>query len=301
MMYGVSSMTAPLRKVALRKPGASLLNADPAKWHYGAVFEPGEIATIHAEFAETLSLAGVEIYWMSSDDQGIADAVFTYDASLMTPSGAVLMSPGKPLRRGEQTLHRVFYEAHQFPIIGEIVGDARAEAGDTLWLDDNLLIVGRGFRTNCAGVAQLRAIMAKQTIDVQEFDLPVYHGATACLHLMSLISFVDTKCALVCMPLLPVGLLELLQEKGITLLEAPFDEFEKSSTLSINVLAIAPGDCIMLDGQPKTLDILTKAGINVRLFKGDALCIGCEGGPTCLTRPLFREATEGPSMDPRLR
>ena len=31
-----------------------------------------------------------------------------------------------------------------------------AEAGDTLWLDDNSLIVGKGFRTNQEGVNQIK-------------------------------------------------------------------------------------------------------------------------------------------------
>ena len=287
-MFGVSSMTAPLRKVALKKPGPSLHNANPAQWNYGDHFTPDGAATNHAEFADILLRAGIEVFWMSDDDNGIADAVFTYDASLMTPAGAILMSPGKPLRAGEQDLHRAFYEAHRIDIVGAINGDARAEAGDTLWLDDKTLIVGRGFRTNAIGAGQLRTMMAAQGVDVHIFDLPVYRGRQACLHLMSLVSFVDTRRALVCMPLLPVGLLELMVEKGIDLLEAPFDEFEASGTLSTNVLALAPGDCIMVKGQPKTQAVLSDAGIGVRVFEGEALCIGCEGGPTCLTRPLLR-------------
>jgi len=288
MMFSVSSMTAPLRKVALRKPSTSLINADPSDWHYGSKFQPDLVAKNHAAFVKTLADAGVEVFWMSEDDGGIADAVFTYDASLMTPSGAVLMSPGKVMRAGEQDLHRTFYDAHQIPIIGEVAGDGRAEAGDTLWLDDTTLIIGRGFRTNTAGAAQLQDIMVGIGIDTYVFDLPVYTGAEACLHLMSLISLVDTKTALVCMPLLPVGLFELLNAKGFRLIEAPFDEFETSGTLSTNVLATAPGECIMLDNLPETHAALVAAGINVRLFSGDALCIGCEGGPTCLTRPLLR-------------
>ena len=288
MMFGVSSMVAPLRKVALKKPGVSLMNADPADWHYGAAFDRDQVTGNHAGFAEILAAAGVEIYWMPDEDNGIADAVFTYDASLMTPAGAILMSPGKPLRRGEENLHRAFYSAHQIPVIGTIEGDARAEAGDTLWLDDQTLIVGRGFRTNATGAEQLRDLMAAQGVEVHAFDLPVYLGANACLHLMSLISLVDTKIALVCMPLLPVGLLELITRRGWRLIEAPFDEFEASGTLSTNVMAIAPGDCVMLAGQPKTHAVLREADIKLRLFDGDALCIGCEGGPTCLTRPLLR-------------
>lgn len=288
MMFSVSSMTAPLRKVALKKPSASLLSADPAAWHYGAHFDPAKVADNHARFAQVLTDAGIEILWMPDDDGGNADAVFTYDASLMTPAGAILMSPGKALRENEQNLHRAFYDIHQIPVVGEITGDARAEAGDTLWLDDKTLVIGRGFRTNAAGAEQLRGFMAEQNIDAHVFDLPVYQGAAACLHLMSLVSMVDTKVALVCVPFLPVGLFNLFVDKGISMLEAPFAEFEASGTLSTNVLAIAPADCIMLDGLPDTHGVLIDAGINVRLFSGSALCIGCEGGPTCLTRPLLR-------------
>ena len=35
-------------------------------------------------------------------------------------------------------------------------------------------------------------------------------------------------------------------------------------------------------------EALEKKGVTVYTFDGDALCIGCEGGPTCLTRPILR-------------
>ena len=37
-----------------------------------------------------------------------------------------------------------------------------------------------------------------------------------------------------------------------------------------------------------TKEALEKKGVTVHAFDGDALCIGCEGGPTCLTRPILR-------------
>ena len=51
---------------------------------------------------------------------------------------------------------------------------------------------------------------------------------------------------------------------------------------------MAPGDCLMLNGLPETKNALIRAGIKVDVFDGNELCIGCEGGPTCLTRPLLR-------------
>ena len=270
-MFGVSSMTATLKKVAVKAPGLSLLNADPKKWHYTKGFNPNIIEVVHNIFVKMLEDSGTEIYYMRGDDYEIADSVFTYDVSLMTPSGAILMSPGKMLRRGEQNLHKNFYHKHSIPIVGSIVGNATAEAGDTLWIDDKTLIIGRGFRTNLAGLEQLKKILNPQDINVYSFDLPVYSGESSCLHLMSLIS-----------------LIELLQKHNFTIIQAPFDEFKKSDTLSVNVLATKPGECIMIDSAPKTLDLLRGAGVHVKVFHGDPLCIACEGGPTCLTRPLLR-------------
>ena len=287
-MFGVSSMTASLKKVALLKPGVCLKNANPNEWHYGSAFDPKKVEGIHASFVKLLEDQGVELYWINDQNSKNADAVFAYDASLMTKFGAILMSPGKALRSGEQDLHKIFYNSHDIPVIGSISGSARAEAGDTLWLDDTTLVVGRGFRTNQLGVDQIKDILEPRGINVFVYDLPFYTGAAACLHLMSLISLVDTRAALVALPLLPVGFYELLSSKGFQLIETPMSEFEQSNTLSTNVLAVSPGNCVMLSGLPQTTEKLRKFGIEVQLFDGDALCVGCEGGPTCLTRPLYR-------------
>ncbi len=287
-MYGLSSMTAPLKRVALRRPGPALLGADARAWHYGPSFDPTAVTGNHEAFTQTLERAGVEILWMDGDDKEIADAVFTYDASLMTPRGAILMAPGKALRAGEQELHRTFYQSHGIPILGEVAGEGQAEAGDSLWLDEATLVMGRGFRTNPEGIRQVTAMLQPSGIEVPSFDLPAYGGEAACLHLMSLVSLVDSKTALVCAPLLPVGLWQLLRDKGFGLIEAPFEEFQESSTLSLNLLATAPGRCVMVEGFPKTRGLLEEAGIEVQVFDGKALCVGCEGGPTCLTRPILR-------------
>ena len=288
MSFGVSSMTDPLRRVALHRPGPSLLQADAARWHYGENYDPARVAEEHAAFTELVAASGAEVLWLDDDDRGNADAVFTYDASLMTGSGAILMNPGKPLRRGEQEYHREFYRQQGIPVLGEVTGDATSEAGDTLWLDANTLAVGRGFRTNQAGIEQLADLLGPHGVDVVGFDLPVFYGAEACLHLMSLLSLVDTRAAAVMLPLLPVGLYRALAERDFRLVELPADEYDASLTLSGNILATAPGKCIMIDGFPGTRAALEAAGIEVSVFEGRALCMGCEGGPTCLTRPILR-------------
>ena len=288
MNFGIASMTAPLREVALRRPGSSLITAEAKAWNYSKYFNPTEIENEYNRFVLALENFGVKIHWIVGDDMGNADSVFAYDASLMTPQGAILMSLGKEKRRGEESLHKSFYINKGIPIIGQIDAPGTAEAGDTLWLDENTVIIGKGFRTNTLGAEQVKDILNSIGITCYIFDLPFYQGKNACLHLMSLISMVDTKSALVYEPLLPVGLWKILDKKNFKIISAPENEFFESDTLSTNVLALAPGECLMLDNLPNTAKVLRNSGIKVTTFRAPALCIGCEGGPTCLTRPLYR-------------
>ncbi len=105
---------------------------------------------------------------------------------------------------------------------------------------------------------------------------------------MSLISPLGPKMALIHAPLLPYALWADLRARGWTLLTAPEDEFHDSNGLSLNVLMLKPQDLVMVDGFPKTRALMEGAGCRVQVFEGDALCIACEGGPTCLTRPVLR-------------
>ena len=288
-VFGVSSMTSKLATVGMLKPMKALKNADPNKWNYGNSFDPNKIDRNYSSFTKILTDLDVKILWMTCENNEIADSIFTYDASFMTSKGAILLSPGKPLRKGEEKIHEAFYKKNNIPIIGKLSGSAIAEGGDMFWLDNETLVIGKGFRTNQQGIDQIKGVMNTYNVKVVPFDLPFFRGPESCLHMMSLISLVDEKKALIYNSLLPIGLVQLLEKKGYNLIKAPEDEFISSEGLNINVLAIKPGECVMISGFPKTKKALERSGVNVHTFEGNSLCIGCEGGPTCLTRPILRE------------
>src|SRR6185436_18773411 len=133
------------------------------------------------------------------------------------------------------------------PLAGQLEGPAMVEGGDTVWLDERTLLVGRGYRTNDAGIHALAE--ALPGMDVIAYDLPHLNGAGEVLHLMSIISPLDTDLAVVYLPLLPVRLVELLAARGIELVEVPEDEFW---TMGPNVLALGPRRALALDGNPVT-------------------------------------------------
>jgi N-dimethylarginine dimethylaminohydrolase len=130
--------------------------------------------------------------------------------------------------------------------------------------------------------------LAPLGVTVLGYDLPLWMGEEACLHLMSVISPLADNLALVHSPLLPAAFYQLLKARGIKLVEGDPGEFRASNGLSLNVLPTSPRDVIMVGGFPKTKAAMEAAGCQVQTFEADALCIACEGGPTCLTRPILR-------------
>lgn len=290
MTFGAQEMASPIKRVVMRRPGASLRAADAGAWHYGPSFDADRAIAQYERFADMVSASGAEILWFEDTGDGLADAMFTHDPSLMTDHGAILLNMGKPLRRAEVDGHAALYEAAGIPVLGRIEAPGQIEGGDCVWLDPTTLVVGRGIRSNEAGIQQLRAMLAPHGVEVLGFDLPLWQGEEACLHLMSVISPLDDNLALVHAPLLPAAFYQLLKARGIELLVAPAEEFAESNGLNLNVLPLSPRDLIMIDGFPKTRALMEATGCTVRTFEADALCIACEGGPTCLTRPILRQA-----------
>ena len=287
--FGLASMVAPLRRVAMRRPGRATFEADPAVWHYAGPLDADRLERQYEAFVDRVADSGAKIQWIPGADDALADSIFVFDPSFMTQGGAILLRPGKVLRRPEVALHKVLYQRLGAPVIGAIEPPGVAEGGDLLWLDEHTLAVGRGFRTNRAGIDQLRAILAPHGVGVRAFDLPVWNGSAVCLHLLSLVSPLDRDLALVHPRLLPVALHQLMRRRGIRCLEADGEELEASAGLSLNVLATGPRRCVAVGGFPRTVKLMRDAGCEVTCFDADALCIPCEGGPTCMTLPLWRE------------
>jgi N-dimethylarginine dimethylaminohydrolase len=287
--YGAQSMAGPLKRVLMRRASSAMRGADAERWHYGPGFDPAKAAIQHDALANMVAASGADIEWLDDTEDGLADSVFTHDPSLVTDHGAVILSMGKVLREPEPSLHEAAYARLGVPVLGRIEPPGTVEGGDCVWVDRTTLAIGRGVRTNQDGIQQMANLLSPHGISVFGFDLPLWHGEEACLHLMSVISPLADDLSLVYAPLLPAAFYQMLKAKGIKLVEGDADEFFASNGLSLNVLPTAPREVIAVAGFPKTKAAMEAAGCTVKTFEADALCIACEGGPTCLTRPVLRE------------
>jgi dimethylargininase len=276
--YGCESMVAKLRRVLVRRPD----EAAYARWlDYGWRSAPdfGKLVQEHDALCTLLESAGAEVVY--GRPSGL-DAIYTFDPAIVSRRGAIVLRLGKDLRLPEAAVIADDLTAAGIPVVATLDAPATADGGDTIWLDERTLLVGRGYRTNAAGVAALRA--ALPDVDVIEFDLPHFHGSDEVMHLLSLVSPVSDDAAVAYLPLMPVRLVQLFDARGIRLIEVPAEEFE---TMGPNVLALEPGVALALERNRETRRRLERAGIEVLTYEGTELSKG-DGGPTCLTRPLLR-------------
>src|SRR2546426_10909401 len=77
------------------------------------------------------------------------------------------------------------FRAAGIPIRGRITGEGTVEGGDVCWIDERTLAVGRGYRTNDAGIRQLRDPVRDCVDEVVVVPLPHWHGPGDGFHPMS--------------------------------------------------------------------------------------------------------------------
>jgi N-dimethylarginine dimethylaminohydrolase len=239
----------------------------------------------HEILCEVLQRAGAELVELAPSADLTLDAVYAHDASLPTDFGLIPLNPGKANRIPEARHHRDFLRDKGTPTLGKIEPPGNAEAGDMIWLDPQTLLVGLGYRTNRAGIEQMRELLQPHGVEIITAPLPYGPGPSACLHLMSLISLLDETRAIVDLPWLAVETVELLKARGYRFVEIDYSERD---TLACNVLSLGENRLVAIDANEKTNKRLRDAGFEVFTFPGSEICINGSGGPTCLTRPLLR-------------
>lgn len=236
-------------------------------------------------FVGLLESMGVETTQLPSDESVGLDSLYARDASVVCDRGVILCRMGKAARRNEPKAQRAALEELGLPILGTIEGGGCLEGGDVVWLDERTIAVGRGYRSNESGIAQLTEHLNGLVDEVIVAHLPHGQGPGDVFHLMSALSPVAEQTALVYSPMLSVPFREALLHRGIDLVEVPDEEYP---TLGCNVLAIGPERCVMLEGNPVTRSRLEAKGVEVHVFQGHDICLKGSGGPTCLTRPIRR-------------
>lgn len=289
--YGGQSNIAEIKGILVKRPQEAYIDQAhvTAQWkdlNYLGETSYDVAVDQHARLVSLLGEFGAEVVFLPEAPNTGLDSVYVHDPAIVTNKGAILCNMGKPQRRGEPEAAGKFFAQLGIPILGRIQGEGTLEGGDLIWLDERTVAVGESYRTNAEGIRQLRAILGDLVDEVIAVPLPHWTGPADCLHLMSNISPLDKDLAVVYSRLLPVPFRQMLERRGIKMVEVPDNEYD---SMGCNVLAIAPRKAIAVAGNSVTQQRMEAAGVEVWTYEGSDISVKGSGGPTCLTRPFWRE------------
>ena len=289
--YGCQSMVSPLKKVLVKRPQEAFESQAgiDAQWRsldYLTKPEFDRAVEEHDRFVALLEAAGTETACLPADHRTGLDSLYVHDpVASVTDQGVILGRMGKEARMEEPDAQEDWFTEAGMPIAGRIASPGSVEGGDVVWLKDNLVVIGLTYRTNGEGIRQFQALLQPRGIDVVAVPMVHWDGPGAVLHLMSVISMLDTDLAVVYERLLPIPFREMLAALGIEMVPVPDEEYD---SLGCNVLTVKPRHVIVRKGNPVTAERMRNAGCRVEAFDGDHICYAGSGGPTCLTRPVLR-------------
>ena len=289
--YGLNSNVSTLKTVLLKDPQAAFKSQKTIdlQWQdLNFIDKPDfkKSVTQYENFIDILNDNNVEILYIPEDEITSLDSIYTHDPIFMTPNGAVIGNMGKTQRKPETIMMKNYLNEIGVPILGEIINDATLEGGDVIWIDEKTVTAGLTYRTNNKGIDQLRKILSTISIEVISVDLPHWNGPVDVLHLMSLISPLNENLFLIYKKLLPVGLLKLLKQLDIKTISIADEDYD---SLGCNVLPLSTTKCLITSGNDKTFKIIEENGVEVIEFQASEICYKGSGGPTCLTRPIYRK------------
>jgi N-dimethylarginine dimethylaminohydrolase len=284
-------MISPVRRMLVKHPKDAFVSPDNlgAQWqelNYLACPDYEKAVREYEYFVSLLFKTVPQIEYLPTRADTGLDSIYAHDPVIVTERGAILCNMGKPQRRNEPAAAAAYLEQAGVPVLGRITDPGTLEGGDVVWIDERTLAVGQGYRTNAEGIRQLRDLTRDLVDEFVVVPLIHWSGPADVLHLMSMLSPIDRDLALVYSRLLPVPFRQWLLARGMRLVEVPDDEYD---SMACNVLAVAPRKCIMIAGNPVTRRRLQEAGAEVAEFAGEEICRKGAGGPTCLTRPIWRE------------
>ena len=280
---GYRSEFTPLRAVLLARPPDSLASVQDAGVRL--MLHDVDLGAMRAQ-AETIGEAyrrnEVEVHVMHPPPSAPPNIIFMRDLFFMTPGGAVLGRMASQQRAGEErhVAHALAWAG--FPILRTVTGSATFEGADALWLDDETVVIGVGFRTNGSGAEVVQDVLWEQHI--RAVTVPLGAGVQ---HLLGSMAFLDERLVAIHSAAVGDRLRGLLRERDYELIE-----FESTAELLIgrgmNVVTIAPRHVLMLAGAPSIRRRLESFGVEVEEIEtGEYL--KAAGGIGCLTGILRRE------------
>lgn len=280
---GSSSEVAPLRAVLLVRPPATVATAAarPDEHLMLDAVDPSAMRRELDAVVDTFRRLGVDVHVAQPPDDAPCNVIFVRDLFLMTPDGAIVGRMASSQRAGEERHASVALAEAGVPITHTVTKAATFEAADSLWLDEQTVVIGTGFRTNLDGAASVGRVLSEQGVEVVQVSL-----GRGVQHLLGSVVPIDEHLAAIVGNAVTPELRRLLADRGYSVLELDADE-EVRSRRAMNLVTLAPGRVLMPAGNPTTRARFEAADVEVfEVAVGEF--VKAAGGLGCMTGILWR-------------
>lgn len=280
----VDSEIGKLRAVLMRRPGKEfeiLQGKDPKLL---SMHEIPDVKKMQEEFDAIKELYednGVKVHLMEELDEDCPNGIFCRDLVNGTPNGALLSRMGITVRSAEVKCAARQLSKIGMPIAKQVTGDGIFEGACLIWINSETVILGRGTRSNAAGVKQVEDELRNQGVKYFiHVDIP-RNG----VHLDGFIAIADYDVAVTFPYQTPNTVYEELRRRGFRIVEIPTWE---EAALAANFVALEPGKIVMCSGYPLTKKLLEDQGVEVLEVKVDEIRKAA-GAVHCMTGVLQRD------------
>lgn len=281
---GVRSECGTLRAVIMHRPGpeiAGIADAGAALWH--DIVDPERARDQHDALTALYRSHGVDVHELGEVPRDKPNSYFCRDIFAMTPFGAIVARPASASRAGEERQAAAALARTGVPILHSVFGSGTFEGADVVVVDDSLVFVAEGQRTNREGARQVAQTFREVGIEqVEIVQLPY-----GCGHIDGMVNLIDRDLALIYPTQLPWRVYELLRARGYRFVDVP-DLDEARDGMAINMVPLAPGVVVMPSGNPITRAALERAGVICLEAEVDELMKGA-GSIHCMTGVIHRD------------
>jgi len=220
----------------------------------------------HREYVSAIQAAGLQVTVLDPLEQ-LPDSLFVEDPALVFSRAAILLRPGAPSRIDEARMLAPTLEKRFSQVLR--LSDGFADGGDVLVTPREVLI-GLSARTDAAGAADLQELLHSIGVVSRVVSVPL-----GTLHLKSDCALIDEETMLVTEDLATSGLMA-----GYRLLTVSAQERSATNAVRINDRVLMRAGC------PRTLELLTKHGVNVVPLTTEEIA-KIDGGLSCMSLRWF--------------
>lgn len=278
---GIDSEYAPLKAVVMHRPGPELGAADPKAQNLLEPIDWLHAAAQHDAIVAAYRAAGVSVHMVEPADKPDANQMFCADLMAATPEGVIMARPASIARAGEERWVARRLADLGVPVLATLTGGATFEGADLMFLDPRCAIIGRGLRTNDAGIAQVSAVLERIGVAVIVVDMPF-----GTMHLMGMLRIADGDLAIGWPRRTPFAAVQALRARGYQVAFLP-DEEEGTRTRAMNFVTLGPRDILMVGHCPTTRGFYE--GLGIRCTEVDCSELAKAAGAIgCLTGVLER-------------